>query len=319
MQNIVDGAYQALFAGPEMCLEHAEFCKAVRTISKDIIAIIVDESHCISQWGGEFRPHYAQLERLRALIPDGTPVLAASVTLNPQALDDVYKKLVIDKHACFHLNLGNDRPNISTSVHRMKGSNDLPALKDHLNLSAGTPAEIPKTLIFMNSVKLTQHGCRFIREQYPSHWHQYIDYIHAYRSRRDKRKVMRKFREGKIRILVATEAAGMVRNGCSIITRADESCQGADIPDIEVVIQFGVPCSLSVFKQRIGRAGRSPDIQARAILLVEEKMFARQKRRRKKKTDGWQSDDGDDLSDSDGEGDQETVPLPAGEGNEDVE
>ncbi|PBK84505.1 P-loop containing nucleoside triphosphate hydrolase protein, partial [Armillaria gallica] len=212
LQNIMDGTYQALFMGPEMCLEHAEFRKAVQTISKDIVAIIVDESHCISQWGGEFHPHYAQLERLHTLVPDGTSVLAASTTLNPQALDDVYNKLVIDKNTCFHLNLSNDGQNISTSVHSMKGSNDLPALKDHLNLSVGTLVEIPKTLIFMNSVKLTQHSCQFIQEKYPSHWHQYIDYIHAYRSQQDKRKVMRKFREGKIRILMAMEAAGMVCN-----------------------------------------------------------------------------------------------------------
>ncbi|KAK0475386.1 P-loop containing nucleoside triphosphate hydrolase protein [Armillaria novae-zelandiae] len=82
-KNIMDGKYQALLAGPEMCLEHIEFHKAIRSISKDIIAIIVDESHCISQWGGEFRPHYAQLEKLRTLVPDGMPVLAVSATLNP--------------------------------------------------------------------------------------------------------------------------------------------------------------------------------------------------------------------------------------------
>ncbi|KAF8215472.1 P-loop containing nucleoside triphosphate hydrolase protein [Mycena galopus ATCC 62051] len=75
---------------------------------------------------------------------------------------------------------------------------------------------------------------------------------------------MKQFRKGKIRTLVATEAAGM----------------GADIPDIELVIQFGVPSSLAVWTQRAGRAGRFPGLQARAIMLVEKSMFRQQKPRK---------------------------------------
>lgn len=72
------------------------------------------------------------------------------------------------------------------------------------------------------------------------------------------------------------------------------SCQGADIPDIELVIQFGVPSSLSVWIQRAGRAGRSPDIEARAILLVEKSMFKWRKKRQKKKEEEEDFEDSDD-------------------------
>ncbi|PBK71764.1 P-loop containing nucleoside triphosphate hydrolase protein, partial [Armillaria solidipes] len=185
----------------------------------------------------------------------GTPVLATSVTLNPTALRDVCSELLIMPESSFFLNLGNDHPNISMSVHRMKSASDYDTLKLHLNLQAMTPEKLPKTIIFMNTIKAAQHGCRFIKNPFPEHMHDYIDCMYAHRSYWDKRKVVQRFWTGKVCILIATEAAGM----------------GADIPDIEVTIQFGIPSSLSVFKQHIGHAGRSPDICACAILLVEEK------------------------------------------------
>ncbi|SJL12622.1 uncharacterized protein ARMOST_16051 [Armillaria ostoyae] len=206
-QDVSQGKYRALFAGPEMSLEHESFRDALRAIAKDIAAVIIDEAHCISQWGGDFRKHYAELNKLRGILRPGTPVLAASATLTPRALQDVCSSLLIDRDTSFFLNLGNDRPNISTSVHRMKNASDFDALKPHLNLNATTPEELPKTIIFMNTVKLTQQGARFIRNQFPRPMRKYVDYIYSHRSRRDKRKVMRRFRHGQIRILIATEAA----------------------------------------------------------------------------------------------------------------
>ncbi|KAK0451963.1 P-loop containing nucleoside triphosphate hydrolase protein [Desarmillaria tabescens] len=179
-------------------------------------------------------------------------VLAASAMLTPCTLRDVCSELYIYADNSFFLNLGNDRPNISTSVHRMKNASDFDALKPHLNLNV-TVNEDPKTIIFMNTVKLVQHSCRYIKGLV----RKCIDYIYAHRSSKDKRKVMWRFHAGKIQILIATEAAGI----------------GADIPDIEVAIQFGIPSSLSIFKQHIGWAGCWSDIQAWAILLVEQKMF----------------------------------------------
>ncbi|KAJ7572842.1 P-loop containing nucleoside triphosphate hydrolase protein [Mycena floridula] len=268
-ENVRGNRYQAIFAGPEMWLKNASFRKTLRQSDfiKNTSAIIIDEAHCISQWGGDFRKAYAELDKLRALFPPGTPVLAASATLNKTALRDVRSTLAIDSESCFHLNLGNDRVNIASEVHRMHGTKDFDALDAQLNMHPTDPSRIKKTLVFTNTVKLCQSLPRQLKEKYSELPEGTIDFLHAYRSRRDKRKVLKRFRQGKIRVLFATESVGM----------------GTDIPDIEVVIHFGVPDSLTVFLQRMGRAGHLSTLQARVILLVEESMFKRRKKKKKKK------------------------------------
>src|ERR1700683_554763 len=107
-----------------MCLKHAEFRKilAEDNFSKNICAVIIDEAHCISQWGGDFRNVYALLEKLRAFFPPHIPFLATSATLPPLALREVRSKLAIDTDTSFYLNFGNDRPNITMSVQQINGS-----------------------------------------------------------------------------------------------------------------------------------------------------------------------------------------------------
>ncbi|KAJ6582551.1 P-loop containing nucleoside triphosphate hydrolase protein [Mycena vulgaris] len=236
-------------------------------LKEHILAVIIDEAHCAAQWGGDFRPHYTVLNRLRVLLPVGTPLLATSATLNADAMAEICSGLDLDLDRSFFLNLGNDRPNITPSVVRMNGSKDYAALDPVLPSPADVQSadDLPKATIFTNNVKKTQVICRHVRRLYP-HLRGAIDFLHAHRSVKAKRRVMKQFRKGKIKILIATEAAGMVR---------------ADIPDIELVIQFGVPSSLSVWIQRAGRADRSPELHAHAILLVEKSMFQPRKKRKR--------------------------------------
>ncbi|KAJ7745181.1 P-loop containing nucleoside triphosphate hydrolase protein [Mycena maculata] len=269
MQASLDGQkLNTVLTSPEMCLEHPEFRNWLRSepTGKRILAVIVDEAHCSYQWGGDFRPHYALLDRLRVLLPVGTPVLATSATLNTEALKDICTGLNIDLDESFFLNLGNDRPNITPSIVQMKSSKDYDAIDEHLPdpSAVKTITDVPKSVVFTNAVKKTQVLCRHLRCLYPNLPRSSIDFLHAYRTAKAKRRVMKQFRKGKIKILVATEAAGM----------------GADIPDIELIIQFGVPSSLAVWTQRAGRAGRFPGLQARAIMLVERSMFQRKKPRK---------------------------------------
>ncbi|KII93854.1 hypothetical protein PLICRDRAFT_77008, partial [Plicaturopsis crispa FD-325 SS-3] len=105
---------------------------------------------------------------------------------------------------------------------------------------------------------------REIRTWFPASFHDYIDCLSSRRTPFAKTTVMDRFRRGAVRILVATEAAGM----------------GADIPDITRVIQFGLCKSLSIWTQRAGRAGRSPGLHATAYLLVQKSMFKRRKRKK---------------------------------------
>jgi superfamily II DNA/RNA helicase len=281
----LNSRYQAVFASPEMVLRHPEFQKVIwsDTLKSRLIMAVIDEAHCIDQLGDEFRKDYAQLSTLRPLLPSGTPVMAASATLSNDALAIVKGSLVIDSDSCFELNLGNDRHNITTCWFEMANAHDYAALPAHLTLNSSA-IDHRKTVIFCNTRDQTKELKRFLQERAHPDLHDAIDNFHALRSRRDKRKVLERFACGEIKILVATEAAGMVRY--FLILLPPEvlilSLQGTDIPDIEVGIQFGVPSSLTVFKQRIGRITRSPDIQGRAILLVEASVFEKRKKRKKK-------------------------------------
>ncbi|KAJ7240931.1 P-loop containing nucleoside triphosphate hydrolase protein [Mycena rebaudengoi] len=266
-----DQKHNAILTSPEMCFKHNDFQQWLRSdvTGQRILGVIVDEAHCMSQWGGDFSPHYALLNRLRNLVPVGTPFLATTAAAGASALTDICKGLNMDLDDTYFLNLGNDRPNITPSIVQMKGSKDYDALNEQLPdpSTVHSPADLPKTITFTNAIKKTQVICRHLRRAYPNLPLNSIDFLHAHRSAKAKRRIMKQFRKGKIRILVATEAAGMA----SI---------GADIPDIELIIQFGVPSSLSVWIQRAGRAGRSPHIHARAIMPVEVSMFQRVKRRK---------------------------------------
>ncbi|KAM6493656.1 hypothetical protein JOM56_010017 [Amanita muscaria] len=225
-QALDEHQYQAILTSPEMCLKHPQFRKWL--LSKEstdkIMAIIIDEAHCISQWGGDFRPSYAQLEKLCSFMPPNIPVLLTSATLPPAALSECCARMKVVLVDSFFLNLGNHHSNIVTAVLHMEGSNDYKAIYDILPdpnaISSGT--DLPKTIIFTNS--------------------------------------------------------------------------GADIPDIELVIQFGVPSSLSVFSQRAGCSGRSAYIKARAILLAEKSMF---KWKKKKKPGGKRVKKHDESSSKD--------------------
>ncbi|KAL1681648.1 P-loop containing nucleoside triphosphate hydrolase protein, partial [Schizophyllum commune] len=262
-------------------LTSCEFQRRLRVVA-------IDEAHCVSQWGGDFRKHYAMLHKVRSLFPASVPFLAATATLPPKARDEVCTELHIDMDDAFFVNLGNDRPNITQEVRFVDSGHDYAALAEFLPTNATTPEEIPKTIIFVNSRTGAQEAAREIRKLFPPHLHDYIQFLHAIRKGRTKERVMERFREGAIKILIATEAAGM----------------GADIPDIMLVIQLGIPGSLSIYLQRAGRAVRSATLQGRAILLVERSVFTLQNKRQSGKN-SKREDQGKD----DHEPDEATPPA----------
>ncbi|KAF6755179.1 P-loop containing nucleoside triphosphate hydrolase protein [Ephemerocybe angulata] len=306
LKKLKDGRYQAILTSPEMCLQHPTFRAFLSdaVISNDVVMIVVDEAHCISQWGGDFRKAYATLDKLRAFFPTHVPFLATTATLTPPALRDIQNQLDFELDDAFFLNLGNDRHNSTPSVLRMilNSPRDYPALIPLLCTPGVTPGDnlifsgqLYKSLIFVNTVLAAQQCCQFLKDSLGlSDLDRGIDVLHAQRTVRAKRRVMRQFREGIVRVLVATEAAGM----------------GTDIPDVEQVIQLAVPSSLSVWIQRAGRAGRSPTIQARTILLVEPSVFQRVKATKPSgegDEEGQESDGGGDADEDGDEGDEEVV------------
>ena len=122
LQKLKNNAFQVIMTSPEMCLEHSETRELLssREFSKDIIGFIVDEAHCISQWGGDFCKPYGMLDKLRAFVASCTPFLTTSATITRAAFGEIVGKLNIDIDKAFYLNLGNDRPNVTPSVIEMK-------------------------------------------------------------------------------------------------------------------------------------------------------------------------------------------------------
>lgn len=125
-QSLNKYEHQAILTSPEMTLKHPPFRKwlACKETMTRVLAVIVDEAHCISQWGGDFRPAYGELEKLRAFIPTNIPLLLTSATFSPSSLSNVCARMNINLKKSFHLNLGNRRPNITTSVIQMDNAKD---------------------------------------------------------------------------------------------------------------------------------------------------------------------------------------------------
>jgi superfamily II DNA helicase RecQ len=146
-----------------MCLDHVKFSALLRSadFTKNIAAIVVDEGHCVSQWGEHFRKRFADLGKLRSYVPFSVPFMVTSATLPPHILEQVMSQLQFYEDSTFLINLGNDRHNVSTVVCQMQGAaQDLQALDFVLDEAfAGDP--LKRTIIFFNSRDLCQQSKRF--------------------------------------------------------------------------------------------------------------------------------------------------------------
>ncbi|TEB27983.1 P-loop containing nucleoside triphosphate hydrolase protein, partial [Coprinellus micaceus] len=277
-ERLQGGQIQVILTSPEMCLLHDKFRAFLSdaALSNELAMVVIDEAHCILQWGGDFRKEYGQLSCLHAFFPTHIPFLTVSATLTPKALQDVQNNLGFEIDTAFSLNRGNDHPNITMLVQNIRSPTNYQAILPHVLATDGVPtlpSQLHKTIIFVNSVKSAQHCARWIRRQLPRRLQGCIDVLRAQRTVALRRRVMKDYREGRVRVLIATEAAGMA----FLLTHL----QGCDIPDIELIIQLGVSPSLTVWIQRAGRAARSLTLHGRAILMVKPPVF-----QVVKKTDG---------------------------------
>ncbi|KAI0054415.1 P-loop containing nucleoside triphosphate hydrolase protein, partial [Artomyces pyxidatus] len=175
--------------------------------------------------------------------------------MTTHVLDEVRLTLGIDPSKSFHVNLGNDRPNITQEVRRMKSATDYAAL-DFLVKGATTADDLPRAIVFVDKIEHAHRIMNRLHSLVPA-LKDSIDLLHARRSELSRKLSVHDFKHERTRIYIATEAAGM----------------GMDIPDITLIVQFGTPKNLSIWIQRAGRAARSPWVQGRAIMLVQESVF----------------------------------------------
>ncbi len=184
-----------------------------------MLSLFIDETHCISHWGADFRKHYGTLGRMRVFFPPGTPVIAVTATLTARVRRTVYISLNFAQSAkpSQFINEGNDRPNVSTVVraceHPLNTFHDLDFL---LPSTLRCPEDIPKTYLYVDNIATGGDIIDYLNSK--------LDQTTSFNSATgavrpfnatmstDYRNLaMVHFRAGNIRILVCTDAAGMVR------------------------------------------------------------------------------------------------------------
>jgi superfamily II DNA helicase RecQ len=212
IKNIVKGKYKIIITSPEMTLDHPEFAKLIRSSSfmKNVMLIAIDELHCVTQWGESFRKRFADLDQLRSFASCQAPFLGVTATAPPVVLQEIHSRLLFSQDTTLLINIGNDRRNICMAMCTMLGAaGDLAVLDFVLDETlAGDP--LKRTIIFFNTRELCLQGYKHLCSRLPDAHRGEIDYLHALRTENAKRHAMKRFQSGRIKILCATEAAGMV-------------------------------------------------------------------------------------------------------------
>ncbi len=229
------GMLKFLYVSPERLMTDA-FIEALRKMKVCLLA--VDESHCISQWGYDFRPPYLKIAEIRQYIPN-TPVMALTATATPKVVDDIQYRLGFKEKNVFQTSY--ERKNVTYNViHEADKYGLMYRLLNKMDKGSG--------IVYVRSRKRTKVIAEWLQSVgiSASFYHAGLD-----AKTRDYRQQL--WMDGKIKVIVATNAFGM----------------GIDKPDVRIVIHLDLPDSLEAYFQEAGRAGR--DLKpSEAFLLVAD-------------------------------------------------
>ena len=220
LNNAAYGDFKFLYVSPER-LGTQMFRSYVSEMN--VSYIVVDEAHCISQWGYDFRPDYLQIGKLRELVD--APLIALTATATPKVADDIMTRLGFQEKCL--LKSGFERPNLSYIVRPCEDK--LGQLLNICNSVAGTG------IVYVRSRKKTEELAAFLSSNGIS-----SSFYHAGLGQESRSDRQAKWKSDKIRVMVCTNAFGM----------------GIDKPDVRFVIHFDVPDSPEAYFQEAGRGGR---------------------------------------------------------------
>ncbi|KAI0365875.1 P-loop containing nucleoside triphosphate hydrolase protein [Pilatotrama ljubarskyi] len=280
IRDILNLKYQIILVSPEMLQSRTFMDRVLRNSSfmQNIISMFIDEAHCIAHWGADFRKKYGSLGKVRTFLPRGTPVIAVTATLTARVRRTIHHVLHFaqsDAQSRF-VNKGNDRPNVSIVVraceHPLNSYADLDFV---IPTSLRSPTDIPKTYIYVDNISVggeiidylnDKIATRRVRVATDSSSRSTIECVpdglirpfNATLSQEYRTLAMAHFRQGSVRVLVCTDAAGM----------------GCNLPDIDRIVQWKLPATFSNFIQRAGRAARGRNRTGLAILLVEKSAYS---------------------------------------------
>ncbi|MFB6320121.1 ATP-dependent DNA helicase RecQ [Saccharicrinis sp. FJH54] len=234
LDNCIYGNYKFLYLSPER-LQTELFLSKLEHLNVSFIT--VDEAHCISQWGYDFRPSYLNVGNIRALKPD-CPVLALTATATPQVVNDIQEKLGFRRKNIFKKSFR--RENLAYVVEYSE--NKFNRLAELIEQHQGSG------IVYVRNRKMTKELSEFLNRHNIS-----ASFYHAGLDSFAKDKRQKQWTENQTRIMVSTNAFGM----------------GIDKPDVRLVVHFDIPDSPEAYFQEAGRAGRDGK-PAKACLLYSK-------------------------------------------------
>lgn len=234
ISNCINGGTKFLYLSPER-LESEKFLGNILFLKVNLIA--VDEAHCISQWGYDFRPPYLRVAAIRQKLP-GVPVLALTATAIPRVVDDIQQKLLFAKPNVFSTSF--ERTNLAYLVYHEEDKHSRLLRIAH---------RVPGTgIVYVRNRRKTKEIADFLCKNHIS-----ADYYHAGLDPKSRSQKQEAWKSGKCRIIVATNAFGM----------------GIDKPDVRFVVHLDLPDSIEAYFQEAGRGGRDGK-KAYAVMLTEK-------------------------------------------------